>query len=122
MPAAIRFSEAVYDRLGHGVVGEFVDALNRVDADYRAQFEKVNEANAARFEARMDARFAELLARMDARFASVDARFAQVDARFDAFRDELTRVIAERSEAHTRWMMGGWAIIFAALIANFLKR
>ena len=111
--------------------------LHAVDADYRAQQEKVNEANMARMEARMDARFAEFGARIDARFAQtdarMDARFAQVDARFieltarmdarfDASRDELKREIAERSESHTRWMMGGWAIIFAALIANVLKR
>ena len=69
MPVTLKLSEEFYERLGHNVANEFVDALNTIDASYRREFRELFDANFGRLEARMDA----LESRMDAKLEALKA-------------------------------------------------
>ncbi len=65
MPMTLKLSKTVYDRLGHEVVNEFVDALNVMDDSYRREFHELFDANFHGLEARMDAFEARMDAKLD---------------------------------------------------------
>jgi hypothetical protein len=56
MPVTAKLSKAFYDRLGEQIANELVEWYNQVDATYRSDLERLNEANFQRFSAQLDAR------------------------------------------------------------------
>ena len=51
MPVTAKFSEEFYEKLGHGIVNEFVDWFNHMDLAYKTELRDQNELNFQRFEA-----------------------------------------------------------------------
>ena len=104
MPVAVKFSQALYDRLGHPAADELVDWLNAMDESYRLELHQLNEANFARFEAKLDQRAAELRAEMREGVAN------------------LRTHLSGQLVVHMRWMFGMWATLFLAIIATWFTR
>ena len=96
MPFTAKFSERFYAKLGHDVVDELVDWVNRVDLTYRSELRNQNEVNFQRFDARLEQRFAELETKWEIRFGDIEQRLAELDAkwevRFGAIEGRLTEV------------------------------
>lgn len=73
MPLTLKLSKEFYDRLGHNVADEFVDALNAVDQSYREEFRELFGVHFRRLDDRMQAMESRLESRMDARLAELKA-------------------------------------------------
>lgn len=93
MPVTVRPSKQFYDRFGEQATHEIAEWFSEMSTDYRAQLQELNDRNFARLEAKLD----------------VLARDMKVD-------------LADRFTAHTRWMMGGWAIVLGTLIAAWFRK
>ena len=111
MPFTAKFSERFYEKLGHDVVNELVDWVNRVDLTYRTELREQNEINFQRFDARLDQRFAEAEGKWDVRFAELEtkleARFGALDTRIESVRADLLK-----------WMIGFWATTILTMIGT----
>lgn len=73
MPLTLKLSEEFYERLGHKVADELVDALNAVDDSYRREFRELFQAHFGRLEDRMQGMEARFESRMDTRLAELKA-------------------------------------------------
>ena len=111
MPFTAKFSERFYEKLGHDVVNELVDWVNRVDLTYRTELREQNEINFHRFDARLDQRFAEAEAKWEIRFAELgtklEARLGILDTRIESVRADLMK-----------WMIGFWATTILTMIGT----
>lgn len=121
MPVTARLSKAFYDQFGEQVTNELVGWFNDVDATYRSDLREMNELNFARFDAKVEQRFAQQDAKIEQRFAQQDAKIEQ---RFSAFESKFTQLFAEqqrlmndRFDAQTRWLIGVLLTQMAAILA-----
>lgn len=149
MPVTARLSKDFYDRFGDEVVGELVDWLNSVDADYRAALRAQNDANFVRFDAKLEQGFAEQDARFERRLAGfeqrlaaleqrgsrIEARLEKIDDRLDQYNGRLAAVeraiergaaeqreFIERSlKEQTRWMFVAWASLLIPIIGLWFR-
>ena len=134
MPVTAKFSQFFYDRLGHQVADELVDWCNAVDTTYRSDLREVNELNYARFEAKLEQRISELRSeltiRMDRLETKLDTKldrtvaehaFAQINARFDQLASTLDAKLERRLGEQSRWFLGAWGILLAAIIGLWLR-
>jgi hypothetical protein len=64
MPVTAKFSEEVYDKLGHPVADELVDWFNKVDATYRSEFRELFDTRFAHLDAKLEQRLAHLETRL----------------------------------------------------------
>lgn len=148
MPETVKFSEAFYDRLGHGVADELVEWTNKVDASSRAELKELNELNFARFDAKLEQRFAEFDAKLEKRFA--EFRVAMID-RLDALRGELVdrlsalesklegrigalevklehdlgalnATLERRIGEQSRWLVAIWITVIGAAVALWFRK
>ena len=60
MPVTATLSRRFYERFGNELANEIVDWFNDVDASYRSEWTRINDANVARFEAKLEQRTAEV--------------------------------------------------------------
>ena len=111
MPLTAKFSQALYDRLGHAVADELVDWFNQVDATYRSNLRELNELNFARFDAKLEQRVTELRAELTAQLGAIHVRLGAVET-------GLERRLGEQS----RWLFGMWLTIVAAAVALWFRR
>lgn len=139
LPVTARLSRKFYEAIGDDAANDLVNWMNAVDATYRADLLRLNEANLDRFSteiarhsaefsgeivrlrAEVDRRLVELHAEMDQRFtelrAEMDQRFtelrAEMDRRFTELRAEMDQRFTElRAEMDQR---------FTALDVRFSK-
>jgi len=134
MPVTAKFSQAFYDRLGHDIVEELVEFLNRIDTESHSALRELNELNYQRFDAKVEQRFAEADLKLERRFAEVglklerrfsevdrkfEQRFAQVDAKLERadakleryaaeLRGEIRIGLADQRASLLKWMFGFW--------------
>ncbi len=95
MPFTAKFSERFYEKLGHDVVDELVDWVNRVDLTYRSELRDQNEINFQRFDARLDRRFAELETKWEIRFGEIEQRLSGLDAKWEVRFGEIGQHLSE---------------------------
>lgn len=108
MPIAAKFSEAFYQKFGHQETGELVEYLNTIDATYRTQLERLNDANWSRVESRIaqaEAKLEQRYSQMDARLDQFQDRLEQLEARLD---DRLDKRLAELKAELLKWMFLFW--------------
>jgi hypothetical protein len=142
MPVTARLSRRFYDAIGDDAANDLVNWMNDVDATYRTDLLRLNEANLDRFSAEiarhaaelrgeLDRRFADLRSEMHARFAEMDVRFAELrtemDVRFGELRSEMdvrfAKVDARFATFESRmlrWMLVFWATTMAGLGATIV--
>lgn len=119
MPVALKLSEEFYERLGHKVVNEFVDALNVIDTSYRQEFRELFEAHFGRLEARFDA-FESRLSAVESRLEHVvdrealESRLTGFESRFEARMDAR---LAELKSELLRWMFLFWVGTMGTVLA-----
>jgi len=149
VPVTARLSKLFYDRFGDEVVGELVDWLNSVDADYRSALRQQNEANFVRFDATLEQRLAEQGAGFERRLAAIEQRLAgfeqrlagfeqrlgRIEERLDQFESRLSalertvdrgaaeqREFIERSlKEQTRWMFVAWGSLMIPIIGLWFR-
>ena len=142
VPVTARLSKLFYDRFGDEVVGELVDWLNSVDADYRSALRQQNEANFVRFDATLEQRLAEQgagferrLAAIEQRLAGFEQRLGRIEERLDQFESRLSalertvdrgaaeqREFIERSlKEQTRWMFVAWGSLMIPIIGLWFR-
>ena len=128
MPITAKLSREFYERFGDKVVNEMVDLFNRIDDASRSDLRLLNEQNALRFEAKLDQRTAELYARLDQRTAELRSeitklgeRFETLDARIDKRFSDQEKKLEVALHAHTRWMIGMWAVVIATQVGLWLR-
>ena len=92
VPVTAKLSREFYEKFGDTIADELVNWFNQVDATYRADLKELNELNFARFDAKLEQRLAEL-------------------------RAELERRLNEQ----TRWLLGAWGILLAAVISLWFR-
>lgn len=124
MPVTARLSRRFYDAIGDDAANDLVNWMNDVDATYRTDLLRLNDANLDRFSAEiarhaaelrgeMDRRFAELRGEMDGRFAELrgemDRRFAELDTRLSQFEARMLR-----------WMLVFWTGTMASAAATII--
>ena len=138
MPVTARLSRRFYEAIGDDAANDLVNWMNDVDATYRTDLLRLNEANLDRFSAEierqaavlrnemqaglgafrgvMQAEFAALRGEMHAGFAAVrgemQSGFAAVDTRFAKFEARMLRWMLV---FWTGTMAGAAATIFAVL-------
>ena len=125
VPVTAKLSRGFYERFGDTIADELVNWFNQVDATYRADLSELNELNFARFDAKLEQRLTQLDAKLEQRVAQLDAKFEQRVAQLDAkveqrlaeFRAELERRLNEQ----TRWLLGAWGILLAAVISLWFR-
>ena len=126
MPVAAKFSEALYDRLGHAVADELVEWFNRMDSTYRADLKELNELNFARFDAKLEQRLAEFDAQLERRLAEfeirLERRLAEFEARITAAMMALELRVERRFGEQSRWLLGVWITVIAAAVALWFRR
>lgn len=138
MPVAAKFSEALYDRLGHAVADELVDwpvlsaakGSNRMDATYRSDLRELNELNFARFDAKLEQRLAEVRAELRTGLAELRAELLlRIDTGLAELRGELRGGLSalearleRRFGEQSRWLVGIWITVIAAAVALWLRR
>lgn len=142
MPVTARLSRRFYDAIGDDAANDLVNWMNDVDATYRTDLLRLNEANLDRFaaeiarqaavsraelhttmerlRAELREEIAQLRADMDARFAAVDARFAAIDARFTALDVSLDTRFARFEARMLRWMLVFWTGTMVGAAATIL--
>lgn len=100
MPVTAKLSRRFYEVLGDDVANELVEWFNQVDATYRADLFRMNEANFGRSDAKLEQRFAEFELKIDRRFAQFEAkvnqRFADLEAKVDRRFVEIRAEIDQR--------------------------
>ncbi len=134
MPVTGRFSKLFYERLGDQVANELVDWFNALDATYRADLNELNERNFAKFDAKLEQRLAELRSDLVIRIERIEARldskldqnvaehaFAQLSAKIDQAVAAMDAKLERRLGEQTRWLLGAWGILLAAVIGLWVK-
>ena len=110
VPVTAKLSREFYEKFGDTIADELVNWFNQVDATYRGDLRELNELNFARFDAKLEQRVAQLDAKLEQRLAQLDAKLEQ---RLAEFRAELERRLNEQ----TRWLLGAWGNLLAAVIS-----
>jgi hypothetical protein len=137
MPVTAKLSKQFYDRFGEAITNELVDWMNQVDASYKSDIREMNELNYARFEAKLDQRLAEMRADFTALRGEVQADSTKLrgDLRVELaeFRGEmraglsaLETKLGTKLESglrdQTRFLVGAWGVLLAAIIALSFRR
>ena len=110
MPVTAKLSREFYEKLGDKIADELVNWFNQVDATYRADLKELNELNFARFDAKLEQRMAQL-----------EAKMAQLEARLEQRLAEFRADIERRLNEQTRWLLGAWGILLAAVISLWFR-
>lgn len=118
MPITLKLSKQFYDTFGEQVANEFVDAINQVDATYRADLRELNESNFARSDAKQEARFAQFEQRWAQFDARMEQRYAQFEQRFASFEIGIVKLLEERIRSLYTFMLLGWGTTIAAVVGS----
>ena len=110
VPVTAKLSREFYEKFGDKIADEFVNWFNQVDATCHADLRELNELNFARFDAKLEQR----LAQLEAKVVQIEAKMAQGMAEFRA---EIERRLGEQ----TRWLLGAWGILLAAVIGLWFR-
>jgi DNA anti-recombination protein RmuC len=147
MPVTAKLSKAFYDRFGDQIANEIVEWYNQVDATYRSDLERLNEASFQRFSAQLDARVAASEARFDGRLEALEHRLQQqlgalehklqqqlvaIESRLQqqttGLESELRQRLASleatlerRLGDQTRWMFVAWASLLVPIIGLWMR-
>ncbi|HYC50087.1 MAG TPA: hypothetical protein VEB19_03160 [Gemmatimonadaceae bacterium] len=132
MPITAKLSREFYERFGDKVVNEMVDLFNRIDDASRSDLRLLNEQNALRYESKLDQRTAELQAKLDQRTAELEAKIDkrtteleakidQMNARIDTRFSDQEKKLEAALHAHTRWMIGMWALVIASQVGLWIR-
>lgn len=113
VPVTARLSRRFYDAIGDDAANDLVNWMNDVDATYRTDLLRLNDANLDRFSAEIARHAAELRGEMDRRFAElrgeIDRRFAELDTRLSQFEARMLR-----------WMLVFWTGTMAGAAATII--
>jgi hypothetical protein len=94
-----KLSRESYERFGDKIAAELVNWFNQVDATYHADLEELNALNFARFDAKLEQRKAKLEERLAELRADIECRLGD----------------------QTRWLLGAWGILLAAVIGLWFR-
>lgn len=99
MPVTARLSRRFYDAIGDDAANDLVNWMNDVDATYRTDLLRLNEANLDRFSAEIERHAAVLRAEMDRGLGELRA---EMDRGFGELRAEMDRRLGELSAEMAR--------------------
>jgi BMFP domain-containing protein YqiC len=121
VPVTAKLSREFYEKFGDQIADELVNWFNQVDATYRADLKELNELNFARFDAKLEQRMAQLEAKLEQRMAQLEGRMAQLEAKLEQRLAEFRAEIEHRLSEQTRWLLGAWGILLAAVISLWFR-
>lgn len=127
MPVTAKFSEEFYEKLGHGIVNEFVDWFNHMDLAYKTELRELNEVNFQRFEAVLrgeisgvgreisgvESRLEKKISGLAQEISGVESRLnAKIDSNMSSLRVEISELGGEMVAMKTeiiKWMFLFWS-------------